>query len=1161
MQVYAATLHDAGLSLANLALKPPAGDTFAGWYSNTTKLSDTTDLSTLLDSGPTSATITAHYASSELYAYPSGAATSPTSCPAVTAAGDGCNLAQALSLAASGDTVLLAADPGSGSTATFTTASGWSLVTNGVTIRPDTGVIATLDGQGTAEAVLTYTGTGTLTVHELTVKGSVGSSDTSSPGGGLVNASTGTLVVTDSTFTGNDTSNGYGGGILNWQSGTVTVSGSTFTGNNTSGTGEAAGILTIANGTLRVTTSTFAGNLTSAPLGGGIVIGGAGTVSVVGSTFVNTPNQTAPGIYAFGAAPVLAGDLFVGSYLGCVGAVSDAGYNIDSATSCHFSAPGSVSNKGGLFTTLNPLGNYGGPTRTIPPEPGSSAVGMIPTDTTATVAGASVTLCPTTDQRGIASTGACNAGSVQGTEMTPPGSPTGLTATAGITSASLSWTAPANTGGSPITGYYVYQGATSGGESEVPVNAAPIAGTSYTVTGLTAATDYYFTVEAVTDVGSSAASKQASVTTNPRVTTAITSSATNATWPAAVTNTATLTGAGPDATGTVTFTLFSDSQCTNDVGSSTVLLTSASYDADAGWTIDSGKVTAPLAGYDNWTVAYSGDDSDASVTEPCGASMSTISPITSAAATNATLPDDTVTITATVSGLGPDETGSVVVQLFKDSGCTLHASDATSVDLSTGTYDSAATSWTFAPVSATDLAAGTYYWQVIYNSDGDNPGAVGACGGTSGESIVYPAPTASLTVTQQWIVNGTSYSNGDQPAGLAAELTLDSTDTDWGAPVVETMPATVAIDETTRFDPAMIGCTVDSQQITEIDGQPADQDITTAYSLNLVAGANTVTVTNTVTCATTLTLTDTAVGSADPQDWTLTAYSAPVVDPSTGTAVFAGPTGTLAATGDIAADATYQLGEAIDPTHTDANGADPANYVQDDTRDLAQRTSSPLATGSWTCTALDGGGNPLADNIFSAGVDGLVVVPLGYHASCAATNRTAQATLLSVVTNDNGGTLTPSAWDVSVEPNDTSGGLTGKTVAGSDSIVAADTVEVHPDAAYTVSARSADGSTNAYLLTSVQRYTGPGADDVAAITAAELADPANWTDVADAAEVAAPGAGGHAVLRVVNDDIAPLTLPHTGGIGTLAYLGAGALLAILAALGVAVITLRGRRLG
>ena len=77
---------------------------------------------------------------------------------------------------------------------------------------------------------------------------------------------------------------------------------------------------------------------------------------------------------------------------------------------------------------------------------------------------------------------------------------------------SLSWTDPASNGGSPITGYDVYDATSSGGEnySVMACTATGASATSCTVSGLTNGTTYYFTVEAVNAAGNSSPSTETS---------------------------------------------------------------------------------------------------------------------------------------------------------------------------------------------------------------------------------------------------------------------------------------------------------------------------------------------------------------------------------------------------------------------------------------------------------------------------------------------------------------------------------------------------------------------------------------------------------------------------------------------------------------------------
>jgi len=89
-----------------------------------------------------------------------------------------------------------------------------------------------------------------------------------------------------------------------------------------------------------------------------------------------------------------------------------------------------------------------------------------------------------------------------------PAAPTGLTANAGNAQVSLSWTAS-----SGATSYSVYRGTSAGGESATAI-VTGLTGTSYTNTGLTNGTAYYYKVAAVNASGTSAQSNEASATPN-----------------------------------------------------------------------------------------------------------------------------------------------------------------------------------------------------------------------------------------------------------------------------------------------------------------------------------------------------------------------------------------------------------------------------------------------------------------------------------------------------------------------------------------------------------------------------------------------------------------------------------------------------------------------
>ena len=174
---------------------------------------------------------------------------------------------------------------------------------------------------------------GVLTVNQCTLAG-----NSASLGGGAIMNNAGTLVVNESTLAGN--SGSYGGAIYNFQ-GTVTVNQSTLTGNSG---GEGGGILNL-EGSLTVNQSTLTGN--SDPTG---VAGGTYDWDELSSTTLYNS------IVAGNSLPNTSG--YDNQTLATTsGITTQTGANLTNGT-----------------PLLAPLGNYGGPTPTMPPLPGSPAI-------------------------------------------------------------------------------------------------------------------------------------------------------------------------------------------------------------------------------------------------------------------------------------------------------------------------------------------------------------------------------------------------------------------------------------------------------------------------------------------------------------------------------------------------------------------------------------------------------------------------------------------------------------------------------------------------------------------------------------------------------------------------------------------------------------------
>ena len=224
----------------------------------------------------------------------------------------------------------------------------------------------------------------------ITVVDSTFTADTSGAGGAIY--SEGTLVVNGCTFTENAA--GYAGGaIFATDSGSVAIDRSTFAKNAATGTG---GAIDVDSGLLVVTNSTFFGNSSVEPAnmvgGGAIYIGGLntpGTAIIDNCTVVgNRATGEGGGIFAASGTVRLANSIVAentgpgpGSSFGADlwryflgGALSGSNNLIGTGDS------GILMNgvNGNIVGVADPmveqLGDYGGPTQTMPPLPGSPAI-------------------------------------------------------------------------------------------------------------------------------------------------------------------------------------------------------------------------------------------------------------------------------------------------------------------------------------------------------------------------------------------------------------------------------------------------------------------------------------------------------------------------------------------------------------------------------------------------------------------------------------------------------------------------------------------------------------------------------------------------------------------------------------------------------------------
>ena len=263
-------------------------------------------------------------------------------------------------------------------------------------------------------AVATHTATIHLersTLSSNTVDGSV-SNIVRAKGGGGASVASGSIVVTDSTLNGNESTGGPGGALAAKYA--ITLVRSTLAGNTVLdyyGSGGGAyssdGLITATNST--ITQNTATGSAGTYSYGGGLRTD-FGDLRLRHVTLASNSATYSANVSGWGSSSSTFASVFadpLGGGLNCGSRSPISSYNYATDTSCLLSGTGDVQN--GADPLLLALGDFGGPTRTRSPKSASALVDALP--------GTACDATITTDQRGaprpFPAGGPCDIGAVE----------------------------------------------------------------------------------------------------------------------------------------------------------------------------------------------------------------------------------------------------------------------------------------------------------------------------------------------------------------------------------------------------------------------------------------------------------------------------------------------------------------------------------------------------------------------------------------------------------------------------------------------------------------------------------------------------------------------------------------------------------------------------
>jgi hypothetical protein len=257
--------------------------------------------------------------------------------------------------------------------------------------------------------------------------------------------------------------------------------------------------------------------------------------------------------------------------------------------------------------------------------------------------------------------------------------------------------------------------------------------------------------------------------TTPELTTMATATATLGD---PISDTATLSGATDDATGTITFNVYGpdDEDCSGEPAFTSVVDVNGNgvYSSDLIPNDPSDDFVPGAVGTYRWTADYSGDDNNGAVASECNApdeasvvteASLTTPELTTMATATATL-GDPISDTATLSGATSDATGKVTFKLYGPFTDTDASTDTcvdpdpannvagnlvTTIDVDLLGSPDASGNYLVSSGDYAPTAAGRYQWVVFYGGDANNGEASSECKAANEASVVTEPTTTSAT--------------------------------------------------------------------------------------------------------------------------------------------------------------------------------------------------------------------------------------------------------------------------------------------------------------------------------------------------------------------------------------------------------------------------------